>query len=131
MPMTDEELVRAFEAKTLTAVLFDHAAHVRVGWWYVRHCRLGEAIDRFSDALRGFAAAHGAAGKYHETVTIAYLLAIAERLQQAPQLEWPDFAARYPELFERQPSLLTRYYRDDTLQSARARAAFVMPDRMA
>jgi hypothetical protein len=43
---------------------------VRAGWWYLRQHPRGKAIDRFSMALRGFAAAHGAHEKYHETMTV-------------------------------------------------------------
>ena len=67
--LTDDEFVQAFETASLPASEFNHAAHVRAGWWYLRHHPIGEAIDRFSRALRAFADANGASGKYHETVT--------------------------------------------------------------
>jgi hypothetical protein len=129
MEMTDEELVRAFESVTLPVSAFDHAAHVRVGWWYLRHYPLGGAIDRFREAIRGFAEANGAGRKYHETITVVYMLAIAERLADSRTLNWPDFAARNPDLFERTPSIVERYYSRAMLDSERARATFVMPDR--
>jgi len=46
MALTDEQLVCAFESVTLAAPAFDQVAHVRVGWWYLRHYPLGAAIDR-------------------------------------------------------------------------------------
>src|SRR5215471_2418765 len=55
--MTDEALVRGFEAATLDE--FPHAAHVRVAWWYLTHEPLLVAIGRFKAALRRFAAAKG------------------------------------------------------------------------
>jgi hypothetical protein len=125
---TDEEFVRAFETATLPASEFDHAAHVRAGWWYLREYSLGEAIDRFRRSVRAFAAAQGATGKYHETVTVAWMLIVAERLAATRDLDWAAFATRHPDLFAR-PSLLTRYYTCETLASDRARGAFVMPDR--
>lgn len=126
--MTDEELVDAFEAGTLPADQFPHAAHVRVAWWYLSRFPLGEALTRFSTALQAFAATHGVPGLYHETITVAYLLLIAERLDGSRDLPWETFAAAHPELLARRPSLLARYYADGTLTSARARRAFVMPD---
>ena len=125
--MTDDELVAAFEATTLPADQFPHSAHVRVAWWYLRHGPLPEALGRFSSALRRFADAKGATGKYHETMTVAYMLVIAERVSDAPGLTWPEFSARNADLFERS-SILARYYRPETLASERARKAFVMPD---
>jgi hypothetical protein len=112
---------------TLPSGRFDHAAHVRVAWWYLRHCTLGEALDRFARGLKRFAAANGAEDKYHETLTVAWMLLIAERLYDASGLSWPEFASRYPELLAR-PPLVCRYYTEQTLRSERARAGFVMPD---
>jgi hypothetical protein len=129
--MTDEDLVQAFEAATLPADQFPHATHVRVAWWYLKRYPLGEALTRFTAALKHFAARHGATGLYHETITVAYVLLIAERLAASRQLSWPDFSAAYPELLARQPSLLDRYYDEGTLSSPRARESFVMPVRVA
>jgi hypothetical protein len=97
--LKDEEFSYAFEMATLPASEFDHAGHVRAGWWYLQHYPIGEAIDRFCRILRAFAAAQGATGKYHETMSIAWMLLIAERLSTARDVEWPVFAARHPELF--------------------------------
>ena len=126
--LTDDEFVRAFEDASLPAGEFTHAAHVRAGWWYLRHYPIGQAIDRFSRALRAFADANGASGKYHETVTVVWMLLIAERLGTAGDLEWPAFAARHAELFAK-PGPLLKYYSPATLESERARHGFVMPDR--
>ena len=125
--LSNEEFLIQFELATLPADQFNHAAHVRAGWLYLRQYPIGEAIDRFCRSLRAFAAANGATGKYHETMSVAWMLLIAERLTAARDLEWPRFADRYPELFA-SPSLLLHYYSSATLDSERARAGFVMPD---
>jgi hypothetical protein len=129
--MTDEQLVQAFEDTTLPADQFTHALHVRAGWLYVRRFGLGIAIHRFSMALRRFATAKGAPEKYHETMTVAWLLVIAERLNGAEGLDWEAFADRHADLFVSRPSILARYYRDETLLSLRARRGFTMPDHIA
>ena len=129
--MTDEELVAAFESTELPGSQFTHAAHVRVAWCYLRTLSMAEALATFEIALRRFATANGAAGKYHATITTAFMLLIAERLEGARDLTWTEFAARYPELLTNQPSILSRYYHPDTLTSDRARRVFVMPDRLA
>jgi hypothetical protein len=127
-PMTDEQFVAAFESTELPDDQFSHTAHVRVAWWYLQHSPLPVAMQRFGDALKRFATSKGAAGKYHETITVAYMLILAERLHAARDLSWPQFATANPDLFER-PSVLAKYYRDETLASDRARRGFVMPDR--
>lgn len=126
--MDDRTLVEAFEATTLSGDDFPHAAHVRVGWYYLQHFSVLEAMARFKTALQRFATAKGKPDRYHETITIAYLVLIAERLAGDRRLSWEEFAARHPDLLRWKPSILTRYYNDDALASPRARAIFVTPD---
>ena len=125
--MSDEELVAAFESTQLPADEFTHTAHVRVAWWYLTRASLPEALLHFATALQRFAAAKGATGKYHETVTVAWMLIIADRLSAKPGSVWTEFAAANPDLFE-SPSVLGKYYAPETLASERARRAFVLPD---
>jgi hypothetical protein len=90
----------------------------------------GEALLHFSTALRRFADAKGASGKYHETLTVGYMLLVADRLGEHPHSSWTEFAAANPDLFLRSPSPLTAFYTEETLKSERSRSTFVMPDRI-
>lgn len=123
--MSDEDLVRGFEAAELPAGEFTHAAHVRIAWWYLRHTSLPDALVRFTAALKRYAASLGAADKYHETITVAYMLLIAEGLAGAAHLTWPEFAGRNPDLLCRTPSVLSTYYGDALLFSKRSSRARV------
>ena len=125
--MDDASLVAAFESTELDATAFTHVEHVRVAWYYLRTLSLDEAIDRCRDGIRRFAATQGAADKYHETVTVAFMLLINERLEAARFLPWPEFASANADLFAR-PSVLSRYYSEELLRSDRARQTFVSPD---
>ena len=125
--MTDEELVKAFESTELPASAFPHAAHVRVAWWYLRSAPFHVALARFAAALQAFAAAKGASHKYHETITVAWMALVAERLARTPDLAWDGFAAAHPELFQR-PSHVTQLYSEARLASDDARCTFVLPD---
>lgn len=87
-----------------------------------------DTIERFRSGLLRFAAAQGAAGKYHETITIAFMLLVCERTAEAVDQSWDQFATRNPDLLAWNPSILDRYYRADTLASDHARASFVCPD---
>jgi anti-sigma factor ChrR (cupin superfamily) len=128
--MTDEELVRDFEAGRVPPGGFHHAQHVRVAWHYLRAHGLATALVRFTTGLRAFAAAQGKPDLYHETITTAFMLVIAERLGEpdAPAT-WDAFAERNPDLLTWKPSVLDGYYLPETLWSERARRSFVMPDR--
>lgn len=130
--MTDDELLGAFERGVEPEGGFHHAQHVRVAWLYLRAHSLPDALVRFTTALRAFAAAQGTPGLYHETITVAFMLVLAERMgdPDAPA-SWDAFAGRNADLLAWKPSVLDRYYRSDTLWSDRARRGFVMPDRLA
>jgi hypothetical protein len=129
--MDHETLVRAFEAGEEPAGGFHHAQHVRVAWWYLRTHQLPEAMGRFSTGLRHFAAKQGKPQLYHETITVAFLLVISERLVTVGRdASWEAFTDANPDLFLWKPSVLDRYYHPETLWSDRARATFVMPDRL-
>jgi hypothetical protein len=127
--MDDVEFLRGFEDCTLPSSAFHHRDHVRLAWLYLQRCPPLEALARFAEGLKRFAAANGHPGLYHETITWAYLLLIRERLVEGETFE--GFAARNPDLFAWNPSVLDRYYERETLDSERARRVFVMPDRVA
>ncbi len=127
--MTDEELIAGFESAELPPDSFSHVEHVRAAWWYLERYPFPDALGRFCDAIRRFAAAKGKAERYHETITVAYMLLIAERLDNMRGATWTEFADRNGDLLERKPSILARYYSDETLASDRARRVFVMPGR--
>jgi len=126
--MTDAELVGAFERGEAPEAGFHHADHVRVAWYYLRDSSLAEALQRFSTGLRRFAVAQGKPALYHETITVAYVLVIAERLETMPRSSWVEFAGQNGDLLAWKPSILSRFYTDERLWSDRARRVFLMPD---
>ncbi|GHD58277.1 hypothetical protein GCM10017083_41000 [Thalassobaculum fulvum] len=130
--MTDDEFAAAFEALTLPPSAFRHADHVRLAWIYLRRMALPEAMRRYADRLRAFAAHVGKPGLYHETITYAFLMVINERIADGPEAEgWDGFRDRNPDLFGGVRGALGRWYSEQRLTSERARAGFVMPDRIA
>jgi hypothetical protein len=80
--------------------------------------------------LQRFAAAHGKAGLYHETITWAYMLLIQERMVRAGRTQsWEEFARENADLLRWKDGILNRFYREETLRSDLAREIFVFPDR--
>lgn len=122
--MRDHEFVAAFEACTLPSDQFTHRAHVRLAWLYLRDTPLAGTLTRYSAGIRRYAASLGADGKYHETITWAYLFLIHERMQLAPCDTFEAFAAANEDLFG---PILDRYYSREVLASDVARATFVLP----
>ena len=125
--MTDAELLERFEACALDE--FHHPDHVRVAWTLLRELPLLDALRRFSQSLRRFAATRGRPELYHETITWAYVVLVHQRMQSAPRAEWESFARANADLLTWRPSILERYYFPETLASDAARKVFVLPDR--
>lgn len=127
--LSDDELIEQFAAATLPAAEFDHRQHLRAAWLFVRRDGMPQALSSFPAALQRFASVHGAATRYHATITWAFLLLVHERQARQPAATWTTFAAANGDLLTWKPSILESLYAADTLESDIARRVFVLPDR--
>lgn len=126
--MNDQAFARAFEAGDVPPAQFDHVAHVRVAWVYLREApSVEEALPRMRDAIRRFAAAAGASQKYHETITVLWMRLLADVKARGAAGELADVLRTHPALADKE--LPMRYYSRERLFSDEARAAWVEPDR--
>jgi hypothetical protein len=120
--------IGAFEASDIDPEIFDHEAHVYVGWLYVSEYELSEAIAKFDSGLKRLVAKFGAEGKYHATLTWFFLLLIADRAENGEP--WQVFRHRNADLLINSKETLSRYYSEGHLFSKRARERFVLPDKL-
>lgn len=124
-------LINRFETFEIAASEFTHALHVEVAWSYLATMPVDRALTRFAEGLRRLASHLGADGKYHETITWAYLLLINERRQRLGEgHSWSEFCDANPDLLIYRPNPLAHYYRPETLASELARRVFLLPDRL-
>lgn len=103
---------------------FPHGEHVRMAFEMLRQHSFPETVFFFTRALRKMAARGGRPEAYHETITIAFLSLISERMDEAKGYE--EFASLNPDLFDQ--GVLARWYRPERLASDRARRTFVLPE---
>ncbi len=129
--MTDQEIIEHFESGNVPESGFHHADHVRLAFAYLRSHQVLPALEKFSAALKKFAARHGKTQLYNETITWAYIFLIAERIARSgtEQLDWNHFAESNPDLLVWKGGVLTQYYEDATLKSDLARLSFIFPDK--
>src|SRR3954465_767599 len=125
--MSDDDFLAAFRSGTLPLSDFDHRAHVRAGYLMVSRHGLGLAIEHFGKDLRAFAEGHRKAGLYHETITVAFLALINERIAIGGDHGWRAFAVANADLFQR--NSLAAFYAPEELASADARRVFLLPRR--
>jgi hypothetical protein len=106
---------------------FDHRAHLQLAWEAIARGGLPAALVEIPAYLRGMARAAGQPDRYHETVTVGFLLLIADRCAEPPASEpFDGFVERNLDLLD--PGVLQRFWRPATLRSDRARRRFVFPD---
>jgi hypothetical protein len=122
----DRAFLDALEAGTLPPADFDHRGHLRAAFLYLQVHDFPGACVAMKRAVQGFARALGRERLYHETLTIAYLALIAERLAEEPrEIGFDRFMERYPELGSR--DYFERYYPRGTLDTEEARTTLVLP----
>jgi hypothetical protein len=128
MVASDLDLLESFESGALDPAAFHHQDHVRLAWAHLQRYPLPVAIQRVCDGLRLLARHAGKPERYHETITWAWVLLVADRIARRGRREsFAAFAAANPDLLDSR--LLWAHYRDETLASPEARQAFRMPDR--
>jgi hypothetical protein len=105
---------------------FGHREHIRLAWRELRRHDRDLALDRIEASIRHVAAAHGAPGKYHRTITEAWVALVAHHLDEAPSLGFDGFVERFPALLDRH--LLDRHFSRELLAAPAAREGSVAPD---
>jgi hypothetical protein len=130
--MTDEEFLFRFEHAALSRQEWNHTAHLRMAYLYLKEAGSWESVlPLVRERIRGFNAAHRNYSGYHETITTAFVRLIDDRMHGLENVEYTSFDAfslHNPDLFDGL-SILLRHYEKATLITPEARAEFVEPDR--
>ncbi|MBK8160168.1 MAG: hypothetical protein IPK59_15835 [Rhodospirillaceae bacterium] len=125
--MSDDEFLAALESCRIPAAAFTHAAHVRAAFLYLQRHDFAEALGAMRRAIKALAASIGKADLYHETITVAFMTLINERMACEPAADWPNFEAHNLDLVTGQP--LAAFYTPERLADPLARRIFLLPDR--
>lgn len=126
-----DQLVTRFRAVTLPKPEWTHAAHLAVGAWHVDRLGQKAALEYLRGAIRRLNDSHGTVNSdtsgYHETVTWAYTILIADFLAmtQEPLVEKVQALLAGP-LAAR--DVLLQFYSRDRLMGVEARGGVVLPD---
>ena len=129
LPEADRRFLEAFERCELSEREFRHREHVRLAYIYLRVHDAEAALDLLRTGLRRFLAHLGApASVYHETLTHAWLLAVAHFMHRTgPTADFEQFAQAASRLFDK--DVMHAHYTPELLMSDAARSGFVAPDR--
>ena len=125
MQSISDDLARFLHGE-LDPVLFHHADHVRTAFEILKEHAFMDAAQAYSRGLKVLARKAGRPEAYHETITLAFLSLIDERMSEHSFADFESFAAANPDLMEK--SALSRWYAPERLNSNCARKVFVLPD---
>ena len=124
--MSDDDFITGFEAGTLMEL--PHRSHVRLACLYLDRFAAEEALEQLLAGLKRFAAAKGHPGKFHYTMTRAWLeLIVCARRRHPDARDAGELFVACPLLADSR--VLSRYYSDALLSSAAAREDWMPPDR--
>jgi hypothetical protein len=122
----DDAVLDRFLSGRQTAEGFHHRDHLRVAYGILGHYSFSEAAYLYASRLRDIAARAGQPGRFHETVTLAFLSLVAEHRSAGDFASFDDFVGANPELLDK--SVLLRWYRRERLNSGAARRTFLLPE---
>lgn len=124
----DDRLWTAFHDRTLPAVAWTHAAHLRIAWLHLGRYALDEAHLQMRIGIIRLNAAHGlvetAQRGYHETLTRVWLVLVGAARRRGLGADSTSAVAD-PGLARTAP---LEYYSRERLFSVAARAVFMPPD---
>jgi len=122
----DEAFVAAFHADQLSNQGFHHRDHLRLAWVQIRRLGLDEASEVVTTGIRRFAAHHGSADRYNDTMTRFWLRVVGLGIIRHPELGFEDLLAAEPHLLDK--GLPFRHWSRERMASDEARRQWVEPD---
>jgi hypothetical protein len=128
MSADSAELAR-FMRGEIDPATFPHREHVRVAFEMLKRHDFPETALLFSRTLRAMAEKAGRPEAFHQTVTIAFLSLIAERVEGGGAADFAAFAQANSDLLDK--SVLNRWYGAERLASEAARRTFLLPEPLA
>lgn len=105
---------------------FGHPQHIELAWSYLDRYDVEAAQEAVAAAIRHVAELHGAADKYHQTITRAWVHLVAVHRARTDASSFDEFISGNAGLLDRH--LLTRHYSRERIGSREARAAWLEPD---
>jgi hypothetical protein len=128
--LTDDAFLHAFFSGQLANSDFHHRDHLRLAWLLTRRQGPSDAEATVVEGIRRFAAAHGHAERYHDTMTRFWVRLVAHAVDHRPQItDFDEFLAAHPLLLDKNTPL--RHWSREVLFGADARAAWQEPDQVA
>lgn len=122
----DDAFVAAFHAGRITNQNFHHRDHLRLAWVHIRRLGLNRAAEVVTSGIRLFAAEHGSADRYHDTMTRFWVRVVGMGLSRHPELTFDELLIAEPHLLDK--GLPFCHWSREAMASDSAKRQWVEPD---
>lgn len=126
--LSNIEFENQFKNATLDPKLFNHEAHLRLAWIYIKNDGIDKAVEQVCNQTLNYTNYLGATDKYNETVTIAAVRAVYHFILKFETNNFKDFINEFPHLKFNFKELLAQHYQVDIFNSEVAKSSFLAPD---
>ena len=127
--MDDGSFLQVFLDGSLPPNLFNHEAHLRLGFIYIRQYGADTAGTLLCRDLQTFVERLGAADKFNTTLTVAAVHIVDHFMKNSPQAQFYDLIQLYPLLSTSFRHLIEQHYATDIFNSEAAKHSYLPPDR--
>jgi hypothetical protein len=133
--MTDEELIRRFEAQAIPRPEWTHRSHVKTAFLYLRALPYEQALQKIRTGIQKLNKANnvpegGPDMGYNETTTVAFARLIAATISAYgtvfPVTTADEFCEKHPHLLS--PHILRLFYSPQRRMDPAGKHGFVEPD---
>ncbi|MEO1051758.1 MAG: hypothetical protein AAFX87_14105 [Bacteroidota bacterium] len=107
--LSDEQFEQEFSNCSLDPKLFNHTAHLRLGFLYAKQYGLEVAIEKVCQQIQQFDRTHGDGTKFNRELTELSVKAIYYHIEEGMVNSFSSFLLRYPSFTSSFKSVLEEY----------------------
>jgi hypothetical protein len=122
----DAAFVNAFDSGQISNQNFHHRDHLRLAFVQIRRLGLERASQTVTAGIRHFAARHGSADRYNDTMTRFWLRVVGLGISRHPELTFEQLLTAEPHLLDK--GLPFRHWSRERLTGPAAKQGWVDPD---
>ncbi len=126
--LTDSEFVAQLERCELDPALFNHEAHIRLAWIFLKRGGIDHAVEQVPQLLLRYVESLGARDKYNHTLTVAAVRVVYHFTLRSTATDFQGFIQESPRLITQFKALLASHYGIDIFRTEKAKSEYLEPD---
>lgn len=126
--LTDQEFESTFSDLSFKPQSFTHEAHLRLAWIHINKYGIEQAEENVSKQIYAFAKSLSAESKFHKTVTVAAVKAVAHFMGKSDSKDFQALLTEFPRLKSEFKELMNAHYSGNIFEDESARKAYKSPD---